>query len=449
MRRDASRLGRRVRLTGLGLALVVLVFLAAPAYARAGTWTLVSCTQPNGQPAPTDGWTTAQYGGPAAPYSGDANTCAQGGALTAVSSTSGQPASYTGPEWIFTAPPQSTILGGTVRATLTSPRGQTWIGTPQVTYDAADVIANCQLNEPCGQNGTLSGSFPISHPGGTSIYAPALCVHFQSPTCPLVGGGTVNAEIDIHAADIELSSQATPVASGFSGPLLTAGAHGVADLLFTASDAGGAGTYGPGVYSVTVQIDGRTVYGGVPDSNGGQCSAVGTDPSDGALMFDHMQPCRATESVDLPINIARFTTGKHHLKVIVVDAAGNSSVVLDRIISTSKLATTPLPRNPNQVRGRFTIAWRWFGRRTVLEAITAHNPPGSARVAASCQGRGCPGFTVRSVRTTGIARLLRALTHRTFHAGDRLFLTVTATHRLPERIEVVIRNGRLPLARLI
>ena len=61
--------------------------LALPSTASAGTWTLVSCTQPNGQEAPTDGWTSVLLGGPEN-YSGDTNSCGQaGGGLFATSSS--------------------------------------------------------------------------------------------------------------------------------------------------------------------------------------------------------------------------------------------------------------------------------------------------------------------------------------------------------------------------
>ena len=36
-------------------------------------------------------------------------------------------------------------------------------------------------------------------------------------------------------------------------------------------------------------------------------------------MFDHSQPCRASESVDLPINTATLANGQHTLKVTIED----------------------------------------------------------------------------------------------------------------------------------
>ena len=201
-------------------SLVAVVVLCAMALlcigvgsARAGVWTLVSCTQPSGVPAPTDGWSTGWWAGAATAGSGDINTCATpGGSLAAVSSQTAGAFAYTGPEWVFNAPGGAAIAGGSITATLTAPQGQAWIGTPGPAYDGADVIANCQMGSaPCQNGGQQSGTFPISHPGGTSIYAPALCV-VSSTACPATGGAGVNAEVAITSAQIELSVDATPAA---------------------------------------------------------------------------------------------------------------------------------------------------------------------------------------------------------------------------------------------
>jgi hypothetical protein len=299
--------------------------------AHAGAWTLVSCTEPNGQPAPTDGWSTSSTGS-VGPDSGDSNSCGQGGSLSAVTSGEAPQHPYEGPVWVFTAPAGSMIAGGTVTAALTSPHGQAWVGTPNPIYDSADVLANCQYNTGCGQSGTLSGAFPVVHPGGTKLYAIAVCVgpYEGATTCPANGG--LDAGVYVSAADIELSNPATPAASGLGGTLLSPNARGTQDLTFAATDSGG-----PGVYTITVQIDGATVYSGTPDNNGGSCVALGK--SNGVLMFDHSQPCKQSESVDLPINTATVADGQHTLKVTVEDAAQNRSVVYDGTITIQNAPT--------------------------------------------------------------------------------------------------------------
>ena len=140
-------------------------------------------------------------------------------------------------------------------------------------------------------------------------------------------------------ANFLLSNEATPSASGVSGTLLSPNAEGTAELTFDAADPGG-----PGVYLVIVEIDGKAVYSGTPNSNGGRCVPVGT--SGGALMFDYGQPCPASESVDLPINTTTLANGQHTLKVVVQDAAGNSAVVYDGTISTKQPSNNSLGALP-------------------------------------------------------------------------------------------------------
>jgi hypothetical protein len=320
------------------LGCVVLILGICATSSRAGTWTLVSCTQPDGQPAPTEGWSTSATGA-VGPYSGDSNTCAQGGDLSAVTSGEAPQSPYEGPEWVFTAPDGSTIAGGTITATVTSPHGQAWLATPSASYDAADVIANCQYNLACGQDGTFTGAFPITHPGGSNLYAVAVCVgpHEGATSCPASGG--IDAGVYVTSAAIALANPATPAASGFAGPLLSTNAHGTQELTFLATDPGGAG-----VYLVVVQVDGKTVYSGTPDSNEGRCVSLGE--SGGTLMFDHSQPCRTSESVDLPINTATLANGEHTLKVTVEDAAQNASVVYDGPITTQQPSDNSLGALP-------------------------------------------------------------------------------------------------------
>ena len=87
-------------------------------------------------------------------------------------------------------------------------------------------------------------------------------------------------------ANLLLSNEATPSGSSVGGTLLSPNVEGTAELTLDAADPGG-----PGVYLVTVQIDGKAVYSGTPNNNGGKCVAVGTSGS--ALMFDYGQPCPA------------------------------------------------------------------------------------------------------------------------------------------------------------
>jgi hypothetical protein len=428
----------------------VALLCAGAGHARAGTWTLIGCTQPNGAPAPTDGWTAGWWAGGPTLGSGDTNSCATpGGALSAASSQNGAAYAYTGPEWVFNAPGGAAILGGSISATLSAPQGEAWIGTPGPAYDGADVIANCQQGSPPCQNGaTESGTFPISHPGGTSIYAPALCAT-SSIACTATGSTGVNAQVAITQAEIELAVEATPTARNFSGSLLSHGANGTADLVFTASDPGASGGFGPGVYGVTVQLDGRTVYSGVPDTYHGDCVALGTDPATGGLMFDHGQPCAPLAKLTIPVQTSALSDGRHPLTVAMSDAAGETATVLQRSISTFNPVTSPLPHRPREVDAQVTTGWTFAGSTAQLDSVRVSSLPKHTTVSAACTGRRCPALRPSHVTVARLSRLWSALKRATFHAGDRLQLTIRARHLTPEPIEFRIRAGRRPTARLL
>ena len=446
-----AAVGRRSVRAVLWIVLGVVLSAAglgagAPA-ARAGTWTLVSCTQPDGQPAPTGGWRGGRWAGGAAPGSVAVDTCASGGSLEAVSSALSVSASDTGPEWVFTAPRASTIAGGTIEASLTARQGQSWIGTPLPAYDAADLIVACQLGTACGADGTLSGLFAIDHPGGDQIFAPAICVEASGAACPPVG--TVdNAVVSIKAADIELTEGGRPAGSDFSGSLLSGRARGTATLSFTATDFNRSGGTGPGIYSVAVEIDGATVYSGVPDTKNGSCVALGTDPATGGLEFDHVQPCRPSARISVPVSTSALSDGPHALTVLVSDAAGNSRIVLTRTIRTYNPLVSPRPA-PGQPATRLTLGWSFSGAQTTLASARAAGLPAHGRVAVSCRGRRCPRPSPDSVSTGSIARLWRSLEAVRWRAGDRLLVTITARHRKPEQIQYRIRRGRRPTQRLL
>jgi hypothetical protein len=319
----------RKRITAALLCCLVLTAgasIAQTATAYAGTWTDLSCKLPGGQPAPTEGWATSSLGGVGAD-SGDVNTCAEGGSLIAVTSSEAPQNAYQGPAWVYEAPTGSTIAGGTLTATITAPHGQAWLATPTSSYDGANVLANCQYNVACGASGSYTNVFPITHPGGSKIYAVAVCVgpYEGATTCPAYGG--LDAAVYVIAAAIELANKSTPNASGFTGTLLDPGARSTQELLFTANDPDG-----PGVYTVTAEIDGATLYTGTPNTNGGDCAALAS--SNGTLTFDHTQPCPQSESVDLPINTTGLLDGPHTLKLTVEDAAANTSVVHEGTITT-------------------------------------------------------------------------------------------------------------------
>jgi hypothetical protein len=347
------------------LLLLGVCYLAWAPAARGGEWTQVTCTQPDGKPAPIEGWDPEAVSGPGN-YSNAYSTCEQvGGALIAESSNQWPQSRYSGYLWHYATPNGSTIAGGTLSLNLYSPEGQAYIATPANSYPS-DVVMNCQFNLRCPENGLYGGPFvgtvPIDHLGGTNLYAEAECLGPGQPgepteSCPTDGGGNdVNAQTIVYAADIELENSSTPAGTNFAGALLEPNTSGTADLTFTAQDPDG-----PGVYRVIAELDGKQVYQGTPETNGGRCASIGAD-ANGVSEFLYAQPCKQDVAVDVPLETTKFANGSHALKVTVQDAAGNSGVVYDGTITiannsatagpTGSATGTPIgPGSPAAVRG--------------------------------------------------------------------------------------------------
>jgi hypothetical protein len=166
-------------------------------------------------------------------------------------------------------------------------------------------------------------------------------------------------------------------------------------------------------------------------------------------MFDYQQPCLTSEVIDVPVLTQGIPDGSHELAVSVTDAAGNSSTVFDQNITTSNPQTTPAPSGRRTPHARFVISWRWRGATTVLRSIRVEHLARSARVALRCAGRHCPRLRAGARGPRRVRKMLHKLAGRRLRSGQSLLITVTVSHQRPERIRLQIRNGQVPLARLL
>jgi hypothetical protein len=233
-------------------------------------------------------------------------------------------------------------------------------------------------------------------------------------------GSSPEALADIQSADFVVDNEATPTASGFGGTLLDPDAHGTADLQFTAADPGG-----PGVYLVTVQIDGSDVYNGTPNGNEGACATAGTY-TNGSWEFEALQPCKQSETVDVPVNTTVLSDDEHTLKVIVTDAAQNSSVVYNGTITTanrttvSSLLSSPLATAPG-LEPTYAVV---LGKRTAALGKEIKRSYENSALILSGQmldsaGAPAPGVTVTLVAQEGSPPMgsLVVLAHTTSNAA--------------------------------
>jgi hypothetical protein len=346
---------RRLR-TAIALACAVLsaattTVLLDVTRAQAANWMEVSCENPDQSAAPSESWTSFAAGGGYG--SNNSTSCGPGSPMFAILSTAAAVGVGSAETLQYTPPGGSTLVGGSVDVSMYADgggynaSGTAVAYTPNYAYDGSDVFFQCASGLPPCANGTydFAGVLGIPANRGGNLYLSAGCGGHEGYACNSGGSEGAWSLVRLWWANLLLSNGATPAASGVSGTLLSPGARGTQELAFTASDPGG-----PGVYVVSAQVDGKTLYSATPDTNGGKCVPVGS--SGGALMFDYSQPCRASESVDLPIDTASLADGQHTLKVTVQDAAQNASVVYDGAITTKNApANTAAPTilAPSQV----------------------------------------------------------------------------------------------------
>jgi hypothetical protein len=321
------------------LSVATMTMLLGGTYAYAGDWMEVSCVNPNQSAALSEGWTSFAAGGGYGSNNG--TSCGPGSPMYAILSTDAAVGVGANETLQYTPPGGSTLIGGSIDVSMYADgggydaSGTAVAYSPAFAYDGSDVFFQCASGlTPCANNtNDFSGVLGLPSNRGGNLYLSAGCGGASGYTCNTGGSEGAWSLVRLWWANLLLSNSATPAASSVGGTLLSTGTRGTQELTFTASDPGG-----PGVYTVSAQVDGKTLYSGTPDNNGGRCAPVGN--RGGALMFDYSQPCRQSESVDLLINTASVADGQHALKVTVKDAAGNSSVVYDGTITTQNAPAT-------------------------------------------------------------------------------------------------------------
>jgi hypothetical protein len=362
--------------------------------AYAGEWMEVSCENPTLSAAPSEGWSSFATGAPG--YGSNNGTgCGPGSPMYAILSSDAAAGVGSGENLQYTSPGGSTLIGGSVDVSMFADgggynaSGTAVAYTPDFAYNGSNVFFQCARGlEPCS-NGTndFSGVLGLPANRGGSFYIGAGCGGAAGAACDEGGSEGAWALVRVWWANFLLANEATPAGSGVSGTLLSPNVSGTQELTFDAADPGG-----PGVYLVVVEIDGKSVYSGTPNNNGGKCAPVGS--SSGALMFDYNQPCPASESVDLPINTTNLADGQHTLKIVVQDAAGNSAVVYDGTITTKQPLNNSLGAQPGPGTGA-------AGSATPASVPNGTVASRSAQLHLGVRSRITRSYARRAVRVTG------------------------------------------------
>jgi hypothetical protein len=354
---------------------VVLAGLVWVPSAVAGEYHVYACRQPSGAVAPADGWS-----GSAGPTYDDytKDTCGEGGALeAALGDVTTHEADLDLATWMFSTPAYASMVGATLWRAGDAAGGAAFNATYELWLAGpsnGNIFESCVYQSGCTA-GLGNSAQPLSAANrvvvpnadlGAHLYLNAACEGDSEFECP-AGHGDANGDaavVDLYAADIVLEQDAGPSVSGVAGELASAtSVSGVSSVIFSATDPGA------GVWETQFSVDGKLVQSTVADEDGGRCRDVGQS-SDGVSAFLYLQPCPASESVDVPFSVAGLSDGAHHVVVSVLDAAGNSAPVLDRKIDVANplpvSAASVVAADPPREGGRARLTLRVRPRRVSI-----------------------------------------------------------------------------------
>ncbi len=321
----------RTLLIGVMLGLVLLLLLLAVSTSQAGTYHVYSCTDPlTGKSLPTGNW-KASGNGPTS------NTCATEPIAGGLSVGAIPQFPATKATWTFTASPDTDIVRATLyRSATDSYRSLAYWAAPEDEYTSSNAFDSCQgsgQDAPCTLgNPSLSSCERLScYPASDLLSTPAANLPSSQLSLSMrcLEAGCGGSEI-LHSADITLEQDFSPTGSAVGGSLTTqAVLQGIEDIRVSASDPGS------GVFQAIFEIDGSVLARQTIDTNDGACQPYTTAP-DGENVFLSAMPCpQSVTNVDIPFNTAQVSDGVHQLTVLVSDAAGNTTAILNRTAAFS------------------------------------------------------------------------------------------------------------------
>lgn len=377
-----------------GASLIIAASPLAPAHA--GVYSVYSCKNPDGTPAPTDGWSAAGGG---YVFSNPTNSCSQGGSLTAALSGDHDQQVGANMSWTYAAP------SGTELTSFQAHRSIKTVGASAINQNAGAIISwpgpsttdaheNCFANWGCPSMGTedpwnasgntFNSGADLNNPA--RVYFSALCGGNPGYSCPARSAGPM-ASISVHRFRADLTDSLAPEIGGVSGTLIGSGTKsGVKTLSVRASDVGG------GVYRAVIEVKKpgdasfTAVKALVIDGNDGKCAPA--PGADSAYQFNRAVPCKLSTSGDVDFDTNLLPDGEQELRIGVEDASGNRVTAYGPETLTVHNAPTstqaPSVTTPTVIRtgdeltcqpGSFTpapdtIAYAWLVDGAVVDGAT-------------------------------------------------------------------------------
>jgi hypothetical protein len=282
--------------------------------APAATYTVLSCKDRAGAPAPvndaTGGWQEGSTGGLGLEWVNNCSNPSQG----------------------FQA-----SVGGDWAHPVTSQAWWRFVPPPSTVVEAVDILYSGLARPLSGQNrgiifiyGSQSGNFAAHFGEGTVtprwtsrhglhdawIEAAAECDgETGSPDCQ---AGMYHAAIEVLRSEIVLSDTSLPTAGPVAGSAATSTTwRGTQVFAFAAADEGA------GVYQAKLEVDGTAVLTRTIDDWGGRCE----DTASGARVFRFPRPCPTSVDALIPVDTNALPAGEHDVSLRISDAAGNLRTV--------------------------------------------------------------------------------------------------------------------------
>ncbi len=316
----------------------------------------------------------------------------------------------------ISAPPGETFTAASVQWT-TQP--YTGGGEPFVEfrYGAGTTLAAALVS-----SSPTTQTFTAGLPQTTEFSADLYCSTSDGQDCSFAAPQGL---LQLGATTMTVHDTGTPTVAATGGSLATGGTvKGAQTLLYHATDTGS------GVQRVTVSL-GATV--------------VATDVS--SCEAASLTPCPATVDGTLSANTAAVPDGTYPVILTAYDVSGDATPVqVATVTVANRVGTTTVHPSRRRRAIRTKVTFKWDPRARSTRLIWTHfgRLPARAHVTVTCRGHRRPFHRLRA-STRSIAGLERQLRHRTFHAGDRLTVTITAPRRRRETGTIRIRDGRLPV----
>jgi hypothetical protein len=304
------------------LALSALaLLLAGPVVreARAGTYVVYSCQDPSGNLASTSSW-SFRMSAPTVDTHDD--TCPRGGVHVRLTPGMTHPSTAEA-RMFFWAPDNTVITKYTLwRSARVAAGTAYWFSAMERFGTTGDdwrwagtgckgTTNNCSgvgdPAKPLGDANKFSRTPPVPVTG-VALYVSCGESNSGTTACPSTSG--VAAETWLHRADITLADDIKPsFSTAPAGELVdaTAPVSGVASVSVLATDKGG------GVAQASVEVDGRIVA--TQAFGGANC----TQP------YQYRVPCPLSASGTMSLDTATLADGTHSVRVLVQDAAGNTT----------------------------------------------------------------------------------------------------------------------------